>query len=95
MYGQEILSDILQDSWVSIKLKLHLSALIGYFRKKVNDKLQLGCIKKQQWKHCTWFLTALQPEYKVNHRNTALQGYGQVCVQEQAGLWPKDVGLGF
>lgn len=50
MYGQEILSDILQDSWVSIKLKLHLSALIGYFRKKVNDKLQLGCIKKTTMK---------------------------------------------
>lgn len=41
MYGQEILSDILQDSWVSIKLKPHLSVLIGYFRKKnLNDMLE-------------------------------------------------------
>lgn len=37
MYGQEILSDILQDSWVSIKLKLHLS-VIGCLKKKERER---------------------------------------------------------
>lgn len=38
MYRQEILSN---DSWLSIKLKARLSVLIGYFRKKINDMLEL------------------------------------------------------
>lgn len=48
--------------------------------------------------HLIFNSAAQNPEYKVNHRKTALRGYtvrSALCVQEQAGLWPKDVGLSF
>lgn len=60
MYGQEILSDILQDSWVSIKLKLHLS-VIGCFRKKKEQMTSYSqaAFKKNKESTAPDFLTAL------------------------------------